>query len=67
MGEGPAGIRDSHGSASACRRVPDRTGFAALAISKERPVGAGPQWEQGHVFIQRRWFRPGGPTQWFPE
>ncbi len=23
-------------------------------------------WEQGHVFIQRRWFRSGGPTQWYP-
>ena len=24
------------------------------------------RWEQGHTFIQNRWFRSGGPTQWYP-
>jgi hypothetical protein len=23
-------------------------------------------WEHGHTFIQRRWFRAGTPTQWYP-
>ncbi|WMS89223.1 putative Ig domain-containing protein [Pleionea litopenaei] len=24
------------------------------------------RWEQHHVAIQARWFRPGGPSQWYP-
>ncbi len=36
------------------------------------PIGAwlkklpGLAWEQGHTFIQQRWFRAAGPTQWYP-
>lgn len=25
------------------------------------------EFEQGHVFLQQRWFRPGGPTAWYPD
>jgi hypothetical protein len=24
------------------------------------------RWEQSHIFLQQRWWRIGGPTQWYP-
>lgn len=30
------------------------------------PLSRRIEWEQGHVFLQQRWWRAGGSTQWFP-
>ena len=33
---------------------------------KSTPGVRGLRWEQGHTFIQQRWFRPGSPFELFP-
>ena len=35
-------------------------------LLKSTPIIRKLDWEQGHVFLQRRWWRAGGPTQWYP-
>lgn len=59
------GIRLQRSFVTATKSYPGVPSTRIGEFLKRAPLLRKIDWQQGHVFIQQRWFRPNGRTQWY--